>query len=132
MASRMGAAMLAGCTRSSIGRTVVLPSPMPRSKRSRVWSLTVRVFESSPNGLTLSVAEGYSENSHASERLVSLRQGQVRGRVGRTGSLHAVLLLDLPEDRRYRWLRDQSRRGRADDEGDRQAIPRHLPRPSSG
>ena len=53
---------------------------------------------------------------------MSLRQGQVHRRVGRAGSFHALLLLDLPEDSRYRRLRDQSRCRRAEHDDHRQAI----------
>ena len=52
---------------------------------------------------------------------MSLRQGEVHRRVGRAGSFHALLLLDLPQDRRGRRLCDQPRRGRAQHEGHRQA-----------
>ena len=56
-----------------------------------------------------------------------LRQREVLSRCGFTGALHPMLLLDLPEDCRLRWLCNKPRCFNAEHEGTREASSSYLP-----
>ena len=57
-----------------------------------------------------------------------MRRGEVRGQGLCAGPLYALLLLDLPQDRRRRRFRRQSRRQRQEPDGARQEIHHQVPR----
>ena len=65
-------------------------------------------------------------------RLVSLRRRAFHRRVADALSVHALLLLDLPQDRRRRRLRDQHHGRREHAEGARARERRHLSRAPCG
>jgi len=67
-----------------------------------------------------------AEEPDAPRRLMPLRQREVFSRCGFTGALHALLLLDLPQDSRRRWVCDKYRRFNTEHEGARQAPSSYL------
>ena len=68
------------------------------------------------------------ETSYATQRLLFLRRGQVFARLAHAVSLHALLLLDLPQDRGWRWLRHQHHGRDGNAQGTRLEEYRGLPR----
>ena len=66
------------------------------------------------------------------ERFVPLRRGQVQRRIENAVSVHALLLLDLPQDRGWRRLRDQHHGRDGDAQGARRQEHRGLSRAPQG
>ena len=60
--------------------------------------------------------------------VMPLSRGELQRRSAQPGAVHALPLLDLPQDRRRWRLRDQPRRGCGDAQGARPQACGHLPR----
>ena len=80
------------------------------------------------HGLSTAFAPTHQECRHASRWVLPLWKGSLLRRGGFPRSIHAVLLLDLPQDCRRGRLCHQPWRADGLDEGQRQALPENLSR----